>query len=144
MKLTDFLTTLEENPNREIVFRLDDGRELGGNLHITEVKNAIIESVDCGSNAHQFKETIIQLWINEESDIEAKWSAAKALGILKKTIRTDNRRDDSEVYFEFGDSVTTVSKHSFTVEENPNKIIFNLFVEATACKPRLNKELVCC
>lgn len=144
MKLTDFLTTLENNPDQEITFRLADGRELGGDLHITEVKNAIVESVDCGSNAHQFKETIIQLWINEESDIIATWNASKALGILKKTIRSNNGNNDSEVYFEFGDSITTVSKHAFTIKEESDRIVFELFVEATACKPRLNKELACC
>ncbi|RNC79343.1 MAG: hypothetical protein ED557_14765 [Balneola sp.] len=144
MKLPDLIKTLEENPNQEIIFRLNDGRELGGDLHITEVKNAIIESVDCGSNAHQFKETIIQLWINEDSDIVAKWSAGKALRILKKTIRTDYKGSNSEVYFEFGDSITPVSKYSFTIAVNPDRIIFDMFVEATACKPRLNKELACC
>ncbi len=144
MQLTNLLSTLENNLNQEIVFRLEDGRELGGDLHITEVKNAIIESVDCGSNAHQFRETVIQLWINEDSDINAKWNASKALGILNKTIRTDNGSNDSEAYFEFGDSITTVSKHSFTITEEPNRVVFDLFVEATACKPRLNKELACC
>ena len=70
-----------------------------GDLHITEVKNVTVASVDCGLNAHDFKETIIQLWVNELSGVEAEWTGEKALNILHKVGLTQRYDLSSTTYF---------------------------------------------
>ncbi|MCG8373130.1 MAG: DUF6428 family protein, partial [Balneolales bacterium] len=73
MKTIDFLHTLNHS-NKKLSFLLPGSEVISGDLHITEVKNTHIISTDCGGNSHEFEETVIQLWINENSGLTPKWT----------------------------------------------------------------------
>ena len=75
MKTQEFLNVLKENENKALLFEYNEGQFVDTNYHITEVKNTVIHSVDCGGRADQWNETIIQLW--ESPEEKGKIVAAK-------------------------------------------------------------------
>ena len=64
MNTQTFLNTLNANLNKELLFEYAPDKFVNANYHITEIKNLIIDSVDCGGKANTWKETIVQLWEN--------------------------------------------------------------------------------
>lgn len=66
MYTSDFISRIT-NTNKELHFVLMDAGTIGGDLHITEIKNVQVDSTDCGGNQHSYKETVVQLWQNERS-----------------------------------------------------------------------------
>ena len=145
MKTYNLFEALNSNSGKTLNFILSDGKSITGDLHITEVKNVLVESVDCGSNEHLFRETIIQLWVNESSDKEVIWTTEKALDILNKVGAKKKYDTESEVYFEFGDSSSATAKYSIeSIEEEEDQLNINLFVMPTVCKPSLSGNYACC
>jgi hypothetical protein len=125
---------------------MEGERLLTGDLHITEVKNAIIESMDCGSNAHHYRETYIQLWINESSTKEAKWDVEKMLKILNKVGENQKYHPESEILIEFGDRTTHKGVFDIDVMTNEEASSFNINLKSQQpeCKPRSGSLVKCC
>ncbi len=145
MNTQNLFDQLDANTGNELTFILSDGRKLEGDLHFTEVKSVNVKSMDCGSNAHTFNETIIQLWLNEQSEKKAQWTVEKAANILNKVRAKQPIDHSSEVFFEFGDSKTQTSKFSIeSMNREGEKLVIRLYVKPTVCKPRFNNELACC
>ncbi|MBO6525369.1 MAG: hypothetical protein JJ971_16185 [Balneolaceae bacterium] len=145
MKTKYLFEELDKNLTKKLRFILPDGREVQGDLHFTEIKSITINSMDCGSNSHSFNETVIQLWLNERSAKQAEWPGRKAVNILNK-VGSKQRFDlESEVYFEYGDSITQTAKYSIeSLNQVGEDLEVHLFVKPTECKPRRNMELACC
>ncbi|MBT8302730.1 MAG: hypothetical protein KJO63_15510, partial [Maribacter sp.] len=102
MKTKDFLSLLQENPNRSLLFEYKEGHQVGANYHITEVKNITVDAVDCGANTDFWKETIIQLWESPlDKDKRAFMTANKALSILNRVDLMKPMEKDVEVKFEY-------------------------------------------
>lgn len=136
MTLQLFLETLEANPAKRLSFVLPDGTNLRGDLHITEVKNITVESVDCGSNNHAFRETVIQLWVNAASAKPAEWTTDKALSILKKVQSGRPLVPGSELFFEYGDAERpTISYSIGELSNSAEQIELRLAVKPVQCKP---------
>ena len=145
MKTHELFEQLESSKENRLHFILPGGREIKGDLHFTEVKSIIVKSMDCGSNVHDFNETVIQLWLNERSQKEAEWSGSKAINILNKVGSKQKFDLESEVFFEYGDSISQTAKYSIeTINREKDDLIIRLFVKPTECKPSRNQELVCC
>lgn len=155
MKTKDFLSLLQENPNRSLLFEYKEGHQLGANYHITEVKNITVDAVDCGANTDFWKETIIQLWESPlEKDKTAFMTAYKALSILNRVDLMKPMEKDVEVKFEYSNPnfhTAQLFVNDFDLEEN--KLIMKLGVEKTDCKAKttcdvpvnnLVQEAVCC
>ncbi len=149
MRTQDFLKVLRESGEKELLFEYKEGKFVGANYHITEVKNITVKSVDCGGRSDTWNETIIQLWESpKEIDKRNFMQAAKALSILEKvdTIHTIDR--ESAVFFEYSnDNFHKANLEVHDVELTSDKIIFKLFVSQTDCKAKstcetTNKEMV--
>ena len=145
MNTNELFEKLDTNITSKLLFILPNGREIQGDLHFTEVKSISVKSVDCGANAHTYNETVIQLWLNERSEKEAEWSGGKAVNILNKVGSRQRFDPESEVYFEYGDSISQTAKYSIeTIYRAKDNLIVRLFVKPTECKPRRNQEVACC
>lgn len=145
MKTSEFLNILKENPNLGLAFEIEKGQFVKPTFHITEVKNATIESVDCGGNPDTYKETIVQLMVNPLEQMRKPWTAEKALDIFDKVGRLKPMHDDAEVFFEYGDLDMRTS--NFSVENvifEDGNIHFELFAKPTVCKPSLNPSAKAC
>jgi hypothetical protein len=49
MRTQDFISTLREAPARRLVFTNPDGATIHGGYHLTELKAASFDTVDCGA-----------------------------------------------------------------------------------------------
>lgn len=142
MKTQAFLTLLEQYPNKEIVFEYAVGEFVPNAYHITEVKNVHIESVDCGGRPDEYYQTIIQLWIGEKVEQERAMTAEKAMKILDIVDKMKPMRRDTELFFEYGYGDLRTSNYQVqNVVELADKIVFQMYVAPTVCKPKFELEL---
>lgn len=147
MNTQTFINTLVSNTNKDLSFILPDDTRLSGDLHITEIQNHVIDSVDCGGNAHQYHETVVQLWINETSGDDAEWRTEKALKIFEIVGEKIDFNDEADLLIEFGDSTHPTIRYSVArMVETSKGLVIMLKVKPTVCKPKMNapEELAGC
>ena len=157
MKTQKLLELLKENQNKELVFEYREDEFVGANYHITEVKNTIIKSVDCGARSDAWNETIIQLWESPKEIGKRNFmEAGKALSIFEKVDKIYEMDRESEIKFEYSnDNFHKANLEINNVELTSEKLIIKLFVPQTDCKAKgLNiktkkelataEEVACC
>src|SRR5213083_2021957 len=103
MRTQDFISRLREAPARRLVFTYPNGATIHGGYHLTELKAASFDTVDCGAQKNQWNETIVQLWVPEEQENEEFMTAAKFLSIYDKAARLISLDVTAEIRFEYGD-----------------------------------------
>ncbi len=145
MNTLTFKNLLSENPNKVLAFRYAENLEVPSDYHITEVKNVIIESIDCGANSHQERQTVVQLWSPRDGESRHGMSANKAKSIFDKVDTIIPINDSAEILFEYGDKhVSTTQFKVAQVENSEGKLIIELVAPITACKPRLAGATAAC
>ena len=136
MNTKEFLNLLDANKDKELVFEYRKDSFVPKAYHITEVKNVYFDSVDCGGNEHSERQTVVQLWTNPLEVKNKYMGAEKALSIMEKVNKIKPLYQDTEVFFEYGNSKTPTSNYSVKdVALENDKVILKLFVQPTACKP---------
>ena len=108
------------------------------NYHITEVKNIIVDSVDCGTGTDFWKETVVQLWESPSELGKTEFmSASKALGILNKVDRIKPMVKDAELKLEYSnDTFHTAQLYVAGYLVTDDAIRFLLSVQKTDCKAK--------
>ena len=138
MKTQEFLDLLREHPTKSLLFEYKEGALVGANYHITEVKNIIVDAVDCGARTDFWKETIIQLWESPKEIAKTEYMTAyKALGILNKVNKIKPMEPEAEVKFEYsnpGFHTTQLFVNQVGLTEDTLKM--KLAVEKTDCKAK--------
>tara|TARA_R110002073_G_scaffold279026_1_gene442780 strand:- start:12613 stop:13110 length:498 start_codon:yes stop_codon:yes gene_type:complete len=138
MKTQEFLTLLQENEHKALLFEYKEGQFVDTNYHITEVKNAVIKSVDCGGRSDVWNETIIQLWESpSEKGKLGYMKSKKALEILERVSAI--HPFDGEAITKFEYSNENFHKADLEIQDvqfEANKMIVKLFVSATDCKAK--------
>lgn len=142
MKTKNFLETLKNNLNKDLLFEYEQDKYVGANYHITEIKTLSIESVDCGGLENSWKETVVQLW---ESPLEIGkrtfMKASKAIEIVDKVNAIKPILIDTEIKIEYGNkSFHTANLVVESIVENEKSIIVKLHSDSTQCKASDN----CC
>ena len=103
MTTHDFIGRLREAPAKQLVFTDSDDATIHGGYHLTELKAASFDTVDCGGQKNQWNETIVQLWIPEDEGNGEFMTAAKFLSIYDKVARLIPLDPTAEIRFEYGD-----------------------------------------
>jgi hypothetical protein len=65
MKTSEFIAALRAAPNNQLIFADLAGHTVRSGYHLTELKAASFDTVDCGGEVNQWQETIVQLWVPE-------------------------------------------------------------------------------
>jgi Family of unknown function (DUF6428) len=102
MKTSEFIAALRSAPTKKLVFGDASGNEVPGGYHLTELKAARLDTVDCGGQANRWNETIAQLWVPSGEDGE-HMTAAKFLRIYDKVSKLVDLDEDAEFRVEYGD-----------------------------------------
>lgn len=138
MKTGAFLSLLKQHSNKSLLFEYGQGKTVGANYHITEVKNITIDSVDCGAGSDFWKETVIQLWESPKEIGKLKYMYAyKAMAILNKVNKIKPMEMDVEIKFEYGNPDFHTAQLFVTDYDLQNEIlIIKLGVEKTDCKAK--------
>src|SRR5436189_2376596 len=85
MRTQDFISRLRKAATtKALVFINSNGATIHGGYHLTELKAASFDTVDCGAQKNQWNETIVQLWVPEEQENGERMTAAKFLSIYDK------------------------------------------------------------
>lgn len=136
MKVSEFITVLEENKNKELVFAYTKDALVGANYHLTEVKNVQFDTTDCGGRTNFWEETHFQLWENpEELGKRSYMTTNKILSILNRVDTIKPMKSNTEVKFEYGtENFSTSVMPINDIELLDNRVIVSLFSEVTRCK----------
>lgn len=138
MNTSEFLSLLKQHQDKSLLFEYADGKLVGANYHITEVKNTIIDSIDCGAQTDFWKETVVQLWESPKEIGKTEYmSVYKALAILNKVDRIKPMTRDAEIKFEYsndGFHTAQLFVNDYTLDAD--SLQFKLSVKKTDCKAK--------
>jgi Family of unknown function (DUF6428) len=152
MKTEEFIAALTRSPEKQLIFQDTQEHAVQPGYHLTELKAAHFDTVDCGGQVNQWEETIVQLWVPEDAD-QQDMTARKFLKILDKVRGLIPLQLDAEIRVEYGDDNFFPSTyHVSSVSENSDEIRVALQPPATTCKardrrtttPREKAEACCC
>ena len=145
MTTNQFLNTLRENQGKELVFEYRQEFFVPMAYHITEVKNLHIEAVDCGGRPSDDFQTVVQLWVSGDEQVERNMLTEKALKIFDIVDKMKPMRGDADILFEWGNEYLPTSNYSpKDIEITDNQVVVKMFVPPTVCKPKLELELAGC
>lgn len=138
MLVQDFIQTVKNNPGKPLHFLYDDGHIIPGGYHITEIKNAQFDTIDCGNSLHSWREVIMQVWLPDDADRTAAPMAtdkfAKIWSIVDSRLPLDN---EAEVRVEYGnDQRVTAVYHVDDLQLTPEGLVVKMAPPRTLCKPR--------
>ena len=138
MKTQEFLTVLKENEGKALLFEYEENKFVDTNYHITEVKNTIINSVDCGGKTDEWNETVIQLWESPTEKGKIGYlKSDKALSILERVHSMHPLDGNALVKFEYSnDNFHKAHLEVQQIEVTTSKVIVQLFVSQTDCKAK--------
>src|SRR3954447_14889984 len=147
MTTHDFISRLREAPAKQLVFANSDDATIHGGYHLTELKAASFDTVDCGAQKNQWNETIVQLWVPEDGENREFMTAAKFLSIYDKVARLIPLDPRAEIRFEYGDeNFPSSNYHIEMISENEAELRVHLRLPQAMCKARDRREAgaACC
>lgn len=147
MTTRDFISRLREAAAKQLVFTNSDGAMVHGGYHLTELKAASFDTVDCGAQKNQWNETIVQLWVSEDEENGEWMTAAKFLSIYDRVARLIPLDPTAEIRFEYGDENFPPSNyHVENISETAADVRIQLRLPQTTCKARDRRQSgeVCC
>lgn len=136
MKTAEFIVALRAAPDNELIFVNLHSDAVHNGYHLTELKAASFETVDCGGQTNRWQETIMQLWVPANPD-DVCMSAAKFLKIFDKVRGMIPVDLDAEIRVEYGDEnffPSTYYVRSVTSDRETTRVL--LEPPSTTCKAR--------
>src|SRR6266700_961926 len=136
MKTNEFISTLRAAPNNQLIFVDLDGHTVHSGYHLTELKAASFDTVDCGGQTNRWQETIVQLWVPSHAANEYM-TAAKFLKIFDKVSGMIPLDLDAEIRVEYGDDNFFPSAYHIR-SVNDDQTTTRVLIEPpqTTCKAR--------
>src|SRR5207248_8931766 len=101
--MEDFIAQLRRAPDKPPLFVNAEADTIHAGYHLTEIKAAKFDTVDCGGQKNRWNETIIQLWVPASEVREKFMTAGKFLSIYDKVSGMIDIDPVAEVRFEYGD-----------------------------------------
>lgn len=138
MQVTEFLKTVQAHPELPLLFEFRPGQSVQGGYHVTEIKNASYETIDCGNSLHTWQEVIVQIWVPEEATPEdAHMSAGKFAKIWQVVDGRLHLYRNAEIRIEYGDGEHLTANYQvdqLVVTENGLRV--KMAPPQTQCKAR--------
>src|SRR5947207_4094565 len=136
MKTNEFIAELRRAPENQLVFVDGKGHAVHAGYHLTELKAASLDTLDCGGQTNRWQETIVQLWVPANPD-NAYMSAGKFLKIFDKVGGMIPLNFDAAIRVEYGDDnffPSTYDVRSITHDEDVTRVLLQAL--ETTCKAR--------
>jgi hypothetical protein len=136
MKTSEFISALRAAPGNQLLFVDLHGHAVHSGYHLTELKAASFETVDCGGRTNHWQETIVQLWVPVSPD-DDYMPVAKFLKIFDKVRGLIPLNLDAEIRVEYGDEnffPAAYYVHSVTSDYTTTRVL--LEPPRTTCKAR--------
>ena len=151
MKTQEFIAALRRPPEKQLIFQDTQEHAVPPGYHLTELKAARFDTVDCGGQINHWEESIVQLWVPEEAGGHCM-TAVKFLKNFDKVRGLILLQPDTEIRVEYGDdSFFASTYHISSLSESSGEIRVTLRPPATTCKardrrftaPREKREATC-
>ncbi|MDQ3396774.1 MAG: DUF6428 family protein [Deinococcota bacterium] len=142
-----FLEAVEGAGKRPLLFMLEGSLLVGPGYHVTEVKALSYHAMDCGGQAQQWRETLVQLWNPAEQEAGEFMSAAKFLSIYRRVARSIPVDEAAELRFEYGNlHRPAIHYHVGSVEAQDDQLLAHLRSPVVTCKARDRRhaQAACC
>lgn len=136
MTTQEFIAALRKAPENQLIFENEKGDTVRAGYHLTEIKAAHFDTVDCGGQTNQWSETIVQLWVPANADDEYM-TAGKFLRIFDKVTAMIPLQLEAEIRVEYGDENFFPSLYhveAVTREEGTTRVL--LAPPSSTCKAR--------
>jgi hypothetical protein len=141
MKTREFIEELRGARGKQVLFVDEEGTAIHGGYHLTELKAASFDTVDCGGQKNRWNETLVQLWVPEEEESDEFMTADKFLSIYDRVSGMIALDPESEIRFEYGDENFSPSNyHVAKVTEIAETIRVELRPPQATCKARDRRE----
>jgi hypothetical protein len=138
MTTQEFIAALRTTPDNPLIFENETGCTVQAGYHLTEIKAAHFDTVDCGGQTNRWNETVVQLWVPAAAgDDDGYMTAGKFLGIFDKVTAMIPLQPEADVRVEYGDENFFPSLYhveSVTSEDGATRVL--LAPPATTCKAR--------
>jgi hypothetical protein len=130
-----FKETLLLHPDLDLQFKYAEDKLVDAAYHITEIKQAVITSVDCGGIKNNWTDIIVQLWVPADQQQNRAMKVKKALSIVEIVEKMMPIEPSGTVKIEFGNSefdTRQMYPNEITIEgEN---LLIDLRPDAVQCK----------
>jgi Family of unknown function (DUF6428) len=136
MKTNEFIAELRAAPENRLLFIDQGGNTIHVGYHLTELKTASVQTVDCGGQLNDWTETIVQFWVPADANGDYM-TTAKFLQIFNKVRGMIPLDLAAEIRVEYGDEnffPSTYHVDSITHNEGATRVL--LVPPATTCKAR--------
>lgn len=140
MKTQEFLTILQQNPHKPLVFVSPSG-EVPLGYHLTEVMSTQVHSMDCGGETSSWQQTILQLQDPSCCDSPQHMSAEKFMRIIQRVQKEVVLHPQAEVRFEYGRSGHTSVVYHVQQVLNGDRLEVRWAAPGVGCKPRQHTQL---
>lgn len=132
----DFISSLRPHADKPLVFEYG-GRRIQAGYHVTEIKAASFQSVDCGANPEQWNETVVQLWDVPGREGETFMTARKFLAIWDKVAARVPLDRGATLVFECGDDASPALRYTAEgLRADGDALVVSLAPVRASCKPR--------
>jgi hypothetical protein len=136
MTTKEFIAALRNAPQDQLIFANETGDAIHAGYHLTEIKAAHFETVDCGGQANRWDETVVQLWVPANADADYM-TAGKFLKIFDKVTAMIPLQLETEIRVEYGDDNFFPSLyHVESVTSAPGETRVVISPPTTTCKAR--------
>jgi uncharacterized protein DUF6428 len=133
----DFIAQLRRAPEKPLLFVNAEGDTIHAGYHLTEIKAAKFDTVDCGGKKNRWNETIMQLWVPDNETSETFMTAGKFLSIYEKVSSMIDVDPAAEVRFEYGgENFFPSNYHADSIVEDADALRVDLRPPQTTCKAR--------
>lgn len=134
MNTQAFLSSLRQASDKPLVFDYGEGR-VNPSYHVTEIKAATVQTVDCGGQTNAWSETVLQLWSPGDAADEGYMSVGKFLGIYERVASSIPIVSSAELRVEYGDvGAPAISYLVREVETLKDAVMVRLRPPVVACK----------
>ena len=131
-----FLDALRPHADRDLAF-VYDGRRIRPGYHITEVKVARYDALDCGGNPETWAEIILQLWDVDGDAGQPTMTVGKFLSIYRKAASRLPADRLAPVVFECGPRDAAAGRYTATtVAPADGALVVTLEPLPASCKPQ--------
>ena len=138
MLVRDFIQTVKQHPNKPLRFQYNEHQIVPGGYHVTEIKNAQFDTIDCGNSLHTWREVIVQVWVPDgvaaSAELMATDKFAKIWSIVDGRIPLN---EAAEIRIEYGNGQQlTAVYHVEALQDTPEGLVVKMAPPRTLCKPR--------
>lgn len=132
----ELLEIFAGHAGKELKFEYD-GRPIQAGYHVTEVKAANFNGLDCGANRESWSEILIQLWDIPEEAGKTPMSVSKFLAILRKFAGSVAFDPESKLTFEVSDADSAMRIYTYAeITIGDRSVLVSLEPRPASCKPR--------